>query len=454
MQHRSWCERQLTFAPVNHILTNVGCWSPDSQWIVYDLRSDLHGTVFDGPRIERVHVHSGAVETVFTARNGGCVGVVTHSPTDDRVVFIEGPEHPDDTWQYSATHRRGVVVQTSQPELGMTLDARDLVYPFTPGALRGGTHVHTFSGDGRFVSSTYQDAVLEQLDHSGHSPPHDSDQRNVAVSADGLGPVMVRHHHLRNHDGSHWTVLATRTVEAPAAGSDQISRAFSDAWVGTNGYRQIDGTWQRRAIAFQGHVVTTSGETIAEAYIVDLPDDPNELAKVGDGPLEGTPTQRPAPPAKIHQRRLTFTAEHPFAGLDGPRHWLRSSPDGKRIALLKRDQAGIVQLWTVSPWATDLMQMSNNAHDIASAFSWSPDGNWIAHVMDRSVCVTDTGTGKTERISESAPTGFEPSPLACVFSPDGQSIAYLRPVPGENGSPRNQIFLLSRRSADATDHTA
>jgi hypothetical protein len=34
------------------------------------------------------------------------------------------------------------------------LDARDLLPPFTPGALRGGTHVHQFSPDGMIVSST------------------------------------------------------------------------------------------------------------------------------------------------------------------------------------------------------------------------------------------------------------------------------------------------------------
>ena len=40
------------------------------------------------------------------------------------------------------------------------LDARDLLPPFTPGALRGGTHVHQFSPDGHVVSSTYEDHVL------------------------------------------------------------------------------------------------------------------------------------------------------------------------------------------------------------------------------------------------------------------------------------------------------
>jgi hypothetical protein len=27
-------ERQLTYAPYGHVLTNVNVWSPDSRWIV------------------------------------------------------------------------------------------------------------------------------------------------------------------------------------------------------------------------------------------------------------------------------------------------------------------------------------------------------------------------------------------------------------------------------------
>ena len=32
-------ERQLTSAAQGHVLTNINCWSPDSQWLVYDVRT-------------------------------------------------------------------------------------------------------------------------------------------------------------------------------------------------------------------------------------------------------------------------------------------------------------------------------------------------------------------------------------------------------------------------------
>lgn len=31
-------EKQLTFAPRHHQLTNINVWTADSQWLVYDVR--------------------------------------------------------------------------------------------------------------------------------------------------------------------------------------------------------------------------------------------------------------------------------------------------------------------------------------------------------------------------------------------------------------------------------
>ncbi|MEZ6118218.1 MAG: DUF3748 domain-containing protein [Pirellulaceae bacterium] len=165
-------EKQLTFAADGHILTNIGVWSPDSQWIYYDIRSDHAGANFDGNRIERVHVGTRETQTIYTSHHGACCGVVTVSPVEDRIVFIHGPEHPTDDWSYSAYHRRGVLVAATEfgTNRSANLDARNIVSPFTPGALRGGTHVHTFSGDGQWVAFTYEDHVLANRDLDTDSP--------------------------------------------------------------------------------------------------------------------------------------------------------------------------------------------------------------------------------------------------------------------------------------------
>ena len=81
-------EKQITSAAHGHILTNTGVWSPDSKWVIYDVRSDAAGDNFDGQRIERVNLDSGEVEVLFESRNEAHCGVATTSPTDDRIVFI------------------------------------------------------------------------------------------------------------------------------------------------------------------------------------------------------------------------------------------------------------------------------------------------------------------------------------------------------------------------------
>ncbi|MBO0697214.1 MAG: DUF3748 domain-containing protein, partial [Zavarzinella sp.] len=334
-------ERQVTHAPHGHILTNVNVWSRDGRRIVYDVRSDPAGDTFDGDRIETVDVETGEVRVTYRSVKGAKCGVATYNPAADQVVFILGPEHPTPDFTYGPARRRGVVVHEDEPGVVIGLDARNLTPPYTPGALRGGSHVHVFSPDASRVSFTYEDSVLDRLpDSTG-----ERNQRNVGVALLGC-PVSVPARHPRNHSGVAFSVLVTRTVDRPRPGSDEINRAFEDAWVGLHGYRRADGSWQRWALAFQGHVVTTRGATISEAFVVDLPDD---LTVPGDGPLEGTPTTRPRPPRGTVQRRLTFTADRKHPGLQGPRHWLRSAPDGSRIAFLMRDDAGIVQLWTVPP---------------------------------------------------------------------------------------------------------
>ncbi len=426
-------EKQVTRARHGHILTNCGVWSPDSQWMVYDLRSDPAGDLFDATRIERVHAQTGEVQLLYETNQGAHCGVATYCTRQNRVVFIHGPELPDSSWQYAAYHRRGVIVDANRPGQAITLDARDLTPPFTPGALRGGTHVHTFDGAGKWIAFTYEDHVLE----TNRRDDVDLNQRNVGVSVDSL-PVSVPRSHPRNHDGSHFSVLVTRTENQPKPGSDEISRAYSNAWIGNDGYLRTDGSRQAKAIAFQGDVQTDGGEKITEVFVVDLPNDVTR----SDGAhlLQGTPTRRPFPPQGTEQRRLTFTAHRKYPGIQGVRHWLHSSPDGSQIAFLMRDDAGVSQLWTVSPCGGQPRQVTTGEHEIASAFSWSPDGRSVAFVMDQCVCVTDVVSGMTRRLTLQQSN----SPLrkeACVFSPDGSKIAYLRQVTTA-GETWNQIFTI------------
>ena len=421
-------ERQLTSSPQNHLLTNTRVWSPDGNWIAYDVRSDAAGDLFDGNRIEAVNVHSGEVRVLYESKNGAHCGVVTWHPREMKAAFILGPENSTPDWQYGASHRQGVIVDFEKSGVLENLDARNLTPPFMPGALRGGSHVHIWDAAGDWLSFTYNDALVE------------SDIRDVAIAVPS-GPLAVAKTNPRNHDGNYFCALVTRTKANPRPGSDEISRACEEGWIGTNGYVRSDGSWQKRALAFQGTVLTRDGKAVPEVFVADLPEDFNKTAPEL---VAGTSGHRPVPPNGVTQRRLTFTTERKFRGLQGPRHWLRSSPDGSRIAFLMKDEAGVAQIWTISPNGGEPKQLTHNSYDIASAFSWSPAGEKIAHVMDNCVCVTESESGKTSRLTRRSDDGGAPRPEACVFSPNGKEITFLRRVE-QGGKVCNQIFIIEAK---------
>ena len=428
-------ERQITKTRGGHIMTNTGVWSPDGKWIVYDTRSTPSGDKFDGERIEAVNMETGEVRVIYESSHGAHCGVATFHPRDNEVVFILGPENPTPDWRYCAWHRQGIIADLFNKERVQNLDACNLTPPFIEGALRGGSHVHVWDPQGQWVSFTYEDHVLSAFEKE--TAEHDINLRNVGVSAP-VQKVTVRKDHPRNHDGQFFSVLVTRTVARPEPGSDQINKAFDEGWIGTNGYVRNDDSRQKHAIAFQGQVITSQGNTITEVFVADLPE---ELRVPGDGPLAGTETRRPFPPRGTVQRRITFTQNRKHPGLQGPRHWLRSSPDGSAIAFLMKDDDGIVQLWTVRPGGGPVRQLTQNNHSIASAFTWSPDGRYIAHVMDNSVCITQSQTGKTLRVTERVEDDTAPRPEACVFAQDGKQIAYVRPV-RMGDAFFNQVFVV------------
>jgi Tol biopolymer transport system component len=106
-----------------------------------------------------------------------------------------------------------------------------------------------------------------------------------------------------------------------------------------------------------------------------------------------------------------------------------------------KDDNGITRIFAVSPNGGKLRRLTYNLWNVASAFSWSPDGRQITYVMDNSVFVTDVDTGNNRRLTPRSPDATAPRPEACVFSPDGNSIAYVRQIPS-GSKMHNQIFVV------------
>ena len=545
-------DRQVTRDEQGHCVSNHGAWSPDSTWIVFDRRSDAAGEAHDSEEICAAHVSGKKkVRTLFKSSFKAVCLEATFNPLKSKreIVFTLGPENPTGAWTYAPHRRRGALADvtdrlksrpkkkskipfknaeldddddddepapdpsapTSAPapkKLSVfggkagrdhraefpsrILDARDLLPDpegeFTPGALRGGTHLHSFSPDGIIVSSTYEDAVL--LRNGSLESEYGVVERNhpavalTAVDGANSGVRVDTDEHPRNQSGEGFSVVATSHVDALEPDSDGIARAVEHCWIGRRGYRRSDaagGGWQGRAVAFLGEVSSAKGGTHLELFVLDLPVDPRAL-RVEAGPgqqLSGTVRTRCRPPLGAAQRRLTRTDHRLFPGLTGPRpisaandaafepcraskgnafanasvgprFWPRSSPDGARICVCATADDGVPQLYLVRTNGDGALVPLTNlpAPGVQSAFSWRPDGSSIAFVHDGSVCLVmvppcDDLKPETRRdVSAAAARATRrpirltrrrfgkqaPRPETVCFSPCGGHVAYVRRV--------------------------
>jgi Tol biopolymer transport system component len=103
------------------------------------------------------------------------------------------------------------------------------------------------------------------------------------------------------------------------------------------------------------------------------------------------------------------------------------------------DRAGVVQFWTISPLGGEPAQVTDNPTPVESAFTWFPDGRGVALVCDGSVCRVNIDTGQVDRLTPRSEPG--PRPEACVVSPDGRRIAFVRRIPSPI-EPANQICVV------------
>ena len=426
-------EIQLTDEPAGHMLHNSQVFSKDGKWIVYDTRN--HDTqIARTGTIEMVHVDTKETRVLYRTEKqtayGPGVGAATFSPAADRVLFIHGIRNADASRPYGVTRRTGVAIDVNRPGHPYFMDARDIQSPFTDGALRGGTHAHHWSSDGQWISFTYNDYVIEEL---AKTDPSVQDLRTVGVMVPGRVEV-AGDETMENHSGACFAVVVAQVTENPRWGSDEIDKAFDECWIGTGGYRRADGHHQRRAIAFQGNVRDGEGRAVTEIFVVDLPEDLTQA--IPGERLAGSVSNRPAVPLGVVQRRITRTER----GVEGPRHWLRTTPDGSLILYLAKDAVGIVQLFGVSPGGGCPVQLTANPFSVQGPFNLSPDGRWVAYTADNSVFATSLATGETSRLTAKFPDGSGPAG-APNWSPDGMSIAYNRYV-GEGRGRFLQIFLL------------
>lgn len=435
---KSYQEIQLTSDPSGHCINSTEVFSPDDQWIVYDSRLVDSGIGAAG-EVAIVNTATGEIKTVYKTENqtefGPGVGAVTFSPKGDRVLFIHGIRNADEKNPYAMTRRTGVAVAINDPMKPIFLDARCMTPPFVPGALRGGTHAHTWSSDG-WISYTYNDYLIEQTAKKGGAA---QDLRTIAISIPGKSVSVPDDGTLENNNGEMFSVVVAEVKDNPAPGTDEVDKAFDECWIGADGYVRSDGSRQKKAIAYQGNVRDENGNTKTEIFVVDIPDNLADLAAGEE--ISSDPGARLPVPSVLVPRRIT----HLERGVSNtPRHWLRSSADGEKIGFLAADENGIIQFHTVSPNGGEVRKVTQNPYSVKGPFNFSRDGKKVAYLADNSVFVTDVESGATERVSarypdDSAPTG------AVVWSYDGKTLAFNRRIKADNGEVYLQIFLLKEQ---------
>lgn len=408
----------LTRSAMGHTLHHNGVFSPDGQWVVFDGRND-DMKIGETSVIGLVHISTGEESIIYKTKNptvyGPGVGAASFSPVRDFVIFIHGLSDADREKPYAMGRRTGVGVDIRRPFEPVMMDARDITFPYTTGSLRGGTHSHAWSGDGRLISFTYNDEQVDpDLRMVGVMVPHEP---GVKVdSAQG------------NNNGAFYSAVVTDVVRDPVPGSDEIGKAFDECWVGKNGYTDKAGRHHPYAIAFQGHTRNEEGRLITEIYVVDI--DPEKI--LADPHAVGKAGGRPRVPQGIRQRRITFSER----GLSDTRHWLRTSPDGRYIYALARDEKGYNQIIRVTVNTGEIGYVTRNDYSVDFTFNVSHDGEKICYVAKNQVHVLDLRMEKSVCLTQNTGGKISGAPS---FSPKDDIIVYNQYVKNEKGEEFLQI---------------
>lgn len=423
-------ERQLTHGPFNHDLDDNINFSPDGRYLVFDCRDA--GGIGHNRRLGIVNVETGVEKIIYHQPNGES-GVGAASFLNDHEIIaihslIPQPGLPAPPG-YDYTERGGMIISADGSGKRRWLDSRSVIAPFTPGALRGGTHKHDPDGTGQWIGFTYNDAIMKA---------RGTDLRNVGVSKRGALVSVPKDS--RNFTGESFSVLLTACVDDPKPGTAEIKRAEGDCWIGSSGFVDADGK-RKRARAFRGLVAVQEGRKTAyysDLFMVLVPTD---LTNAGPlGPLQGTETSYPKPPRGAATIRLTHTAQAADERMRGITGHVRADKDGNSIVFIakaKTDGHIANQVFAFSMRSGTARQITRFPHGVAGSQRISPNGRYVAATLtDKSVAAIGL-QGNEAGCVLAASDNRSSVPLNVVVSPDSHLVAYNRLVNG-----LLQVFIL------------
>ena len=413
---------QLTFDNQGHTLHHNQIESFDENFLVFDTRND-DTKIGETQFIKIIDLKTLEISTLYSTDNqskfGPGVGAATFSPKENSVIFIHGIRNSDENKPYSATRRTGVSVNLDYPNQAVFMDARNIYTPFTAGALRGGTHSHSWHQNGKWISFAYNDYVLEE---ESKKNPLIKDQRVVGMMFPKEVEVPLDIN-LENNNGKMFSIIVSKVTNEAKNGSDEIEKAFDECWIN-----------ETNNIAFQGHVRDKNGKLITEIFVASIPDQINFEEKDN---LNGTNTTLPDVPLCISQKRITITEN----GISNFRHWLRSSPDGKIIYFLMEDEFDKTQLFGVNLVSNEIIQYSFLENSITSPFNLSPNGKCAIYFVDDKIYLNDLTEKKSKQLYQVQKINNELTGIP-NFSIDGKKIYLNQFVPNNFNEKFIQIFEL------------
>ncbi len=374
----------LTDAAYGHTLNRRQVLSPDRQWCVYDTRNadpDIGIT----SSIQRVNIHTGAVEVLYNApnptRHGPGLGAVAYHPCDEKIVFIHGLTNHSPERPYAMQRRFGAILDIPTKSV-QPLESRIASGPVHCGSLSGGTHAHSWSPSGRRVSFTYDDAIATDRGRTvGFSQLISQPNHDAAPNANLSDPF----HGAESFEGSHDSFLLQICGK-----NRRFLQAYEECWVDDD------------RIAFLAKVpASRNAAERVELFVAKLPNE-GRLKQLMHSNL--SPDQRDGSGTPSIENQITIelntdlsNRKHP--GIQGPRHWLVAAPQCDWIYTLWKDDEGIAQIIRVHSQTGAIDPVTQLKQDVEGQFSLSPDGKLVSYISDATLCITDVEQKRTERLS-------------------------------------------------------
>jgi len=431
-------ERQITFGNYGHTLNHRQVLSPDGQWAAYDSRNeDSH--LAQTHAVEMVHIDSGEMVRLYHTPTcsffGPGVGAVAFHPHEHRVVFIHGLENNSIDNKYSAARRFGALVDVEKPNTYRHAEARSLPNEQAVqgmgrtgrvlGALSGGTHAHSWNDSG-WLSFTYNDAWLERQAKIDNTV---RDMRSVGFMVPGM-PIAIEGkldaQTGEEFSGTFAAYLASTVKPSAGWGSDEIEYAVEECWIG-----------KQPSIACLGGVRDLKGTLVNEIFVCKLPSQSELLAMAGKSNEFALHTEFALRPvANCEQRRLTKTADRRFPGVQGPRNWLVSSPNGETVYAPMKDDRGVVQVFGINSKNGAIQQITDLEHSIEGQISLNAAGTTCSFHCQQRIGLTIVSTGGTRWINTVSPNRI----VGAVHFADPGRFLYNRRV-GNEREGWLQIFV-------------